>query len=92
MPKTRSVATVKATLSECLREVETGKPVVITRHGKPVAALVRTEDLEHLERLRAAGAEGGLASLAGGWEDSEELARLVETSPRTGHRHVPYLD
>ena len=90
--KSRSVAEVKATLSEQIRAVEKGEPIVITRHGKAVAALVRPEDLETLERLRAAGPPGGLASLAGGWEDSEDLIRILETSPRIGQRHVAHLD
>ena len=92
MAKNLSVAEVKATLSECIREVESGEPVLITRRGKPVAALVRAIDLEHLRRLRAAGPEGGLASLAGGWEDSDELVRLLESSSRSGQREVDTLD
>lgn len=92
MPKSLSVAEVKATFSECIREAETGEPVVITRHGKPVAALVRAEDLEHLERLRAAGPEGGLSNLAGGWEGSDELVHLLENSPRNSQRRVGTLD
>ncbi len=92
MSKRLSVAEVKATFSECLRDVERGASLLITRHGKPVAALVRAEDLEHLERLRAAGPEGGLASLAGGWESTDELVRLVEDSQRLSRRQVPNLD
>ncbi|MBI4520633.1 MAG: type II toxin-antitoxin system Phd/YefM family antitoxin, partial [Gemmatimonadetes bacterium] len=77
MPKTVSVAEAKARFSAVLRSAEGGRPVVITRHGKPVAALVRADELEQIERLRAAGPEGGLASLAGGWKDSEELVDLI---------------
>ena len=87
-----SVAQVKATLSEQIRSAEHGDPVVITRHGKAVAALVPTEDLEALRRLRATGPEGGLASIAGGWEDSEELVSILERSERTGERTTPSLD
>ena len=60
--KSISVAEAKATFSECIRKVESGLPVLITRHGKSVAALVSPDDLEHLERLRKAGPEGGLAA------------------------------
>lgn len=91
MTKSLSLAEAKASLSEAVRHVEAGEPLLITRHGKPVAALVRAEDLEVLERLRAAGPEGGLASLAGGWEDSEELVRILESSPRIGRRDAPDL-
>jgi prevent-host-death family protein len=61
-----SVAEAKTQLSGCIRQVENGNSLLITRHGKAVAALVPAEDLQHLERLRKAGPEGGLASIAGG--------------------------
>ena len=89
MEKSISVAEAKATFSECIRQVEAGSPVLITRHGKPVAALVRPGELDHLERLRKAGPEGGLASIAGGWEGSEDLARVLNESARQGQREVP---
>jgi prevent-host-death family protein len=91
MNKSISVAEAKATFSECIRQVEAGSPVLITRHGKPVAALVRPSDLEHLDRLRKAGPESGLASIAGGWENSKELATILDGSPRHGQRDVPDL-
>ena len=84
-----SVAVAKATFSECIRRVEAGNPVLITRRGKPVAALVSPNDLEHLERLRKAGPENGLASIVGGWENSEELASVLDASPRQGQRSTP---
>jgi len=91
MNKSISVAEAKATFSECIRQVESGPPVLITRHGKFVAALVRPDDLEHLERLRKAGPEKGLASIAGGWEGSEELVDILEKFPRIGQREIPDL-
>jgi prevent-host-death family protein len=92
MIKQISLAKAKATLSECIRDAESGKAVLITRHGKPVAALVRTKDLEDLERLKKAGPEGGLASLAGGWEESEEYVRILDESSRVGQRNVEMVD
>jgi prevent-host-death family protein len=89
MDRRLSVAEAKATFSECIRDVEAGSSVIITRHGKPVAALVRPEDIEKLDRLRKAGPQGGLASIAGGWEDSEELAKILDESPRLANRDVP---
>ena len=89
MEKNVSVAEAKATFSECIRKVEAGSAVVITRHGKPVPALVRPSDLEHLKRLRKAGPESGLASIAGGWENSEELISILGASPRQGQRNIP---
>jgi len=88
MNRSVPLAEAKATLSDCIREVEDGKSVLITRHGKPVAALVHPKDLDNLERLKKAGPEGGLASLAGGWEGSDELARLLDESVRVGQRDV----
>ena len=35
-----SAAQAKSQLAECLRKAENGEPVIITRHGKAVAALV----------------------------------------------------
>ena len=89
MAKSISVAEAKATFSECIRQVEAGSSLLITRHGKPVAAIVRASDLVHLERLRKAGPESGLASLAGGWKGSGALAKALDESPRTGQSDVP---
>ncbi len=92
MTRALSVAEAKATLSERIREVENGEPIFITRHGRRVAALVSAEDVEHLQRLRAAGPQAGLASILGGWEGSDELVRAIEESPRSGQRDTPALD
>ena len=89
MENTISVAEAKATFSECIRKVEAGSAVLITRHGKLVAALVDPNELEHLERLRKAGPESGLAGIAGGWENSEELTAILDGSPRWGQRNIP---
>jgi len=90
--KSLSLAEAKATLSERIREVEDGDPIIITRHGRAVAALVRPEDLEHLMRLRAAGPSAGLISVVGGWEGSDELVREIEATGRGAGRDVPDLD
>ena len=90
--KALSVAEAKANLSDAIRDVEAGGTVVITRHGKPVAALVRAEDLSTIERLRAAGASKGLVSIAGGWEGSNELVEAVESTPRRGSRKTAPLE
>lgn len=92
MSKMISLALAKAQLAECVREAEGGLSVVITRHGKPVAALVAAKDLEQLERLRKAGPESGLAGLAGGWEDSDELVDLVHQVKRSDQRTPVNLD
>jgi prevent-host-death family protein len=80
------VAEAKARFAEQMRRVESGEPVVITRHGTPVVAMVPVEDLMALRRLRAAGPQGGLASVAGGWEGSEVLARRIHDPLRSASR------
>ncbi len=79
-----SIVEVKASFSHCIRSVGAGEPVVITRHGKPVAAVVPAEGLAKLEALRAAGPEAGLAGLAGGWEGSDELADVLAKARSEG--------
>jgi len=89
MPKSVTAARAKAGFSECLRLVEAGESVVITRYGRPVAALVAPGDLERLRRLRAAGPQGGLGSLIGAWKDGEELVKAVEDVVRRRGRARP---
>jgi prevent-host-death family protein len=92
MSKHLSIVEAKTHLSNCIREVEQGESVLITRHGKAVAALVPADILEHVERLKKAGPKGGLASLAGGWKGSEDLVRLLAGSKRTKPRRQAVLD
>jgi prevent-host-death family protein len=92
MSRNLSIVEAKTQLSDCIREVERGGSVLITRHGKAVAALVPADILEHVERLKKAGPQGGLGSLAGGWKGSEDLVRLIVRSKRTKSRKHPVLD
>ena len=92
MHRSLSIVEAKTHLSDCIREVERGRAVLITRHGKAVAALVPADVFEHVERLRKAGPQGGLASLAGGWKGSEELVSLLKRSKRIKSRKHPVLD
>jgi prevent-host-death family protein len=48
--KIAPVADIKAHLSSYLEQVENG-PVIITKNGRPVAALVAITDEDELERL-----------------------------------------
>ncbi len=91
MATTVSAAKAKAEFAECVRKAEAGDPVVITRHGRPVVALVRADRLQLLERLGSAGPAAGLAGLLGGWHGSEELVGLLAGSRRTKARRVPRL-
>lgn len=91
MATTVSAAKAKAEFAECMRKAEAGDPVVITRHGKPVVALVRADRLQQLERLRSAAPAAGLAGLAGGWRGSAELVRILTDSRRSKTRRVARL-
>lgn len=44
--KTASLADVKAHFAECVRGVEKGETILLTRHGRPVARLVPVEPPE----------------------------------------------
>lgn len=74
MRQTLTAAQTKAQFAESLRLVEQGDIVVITRHGKPVAAMINVDELDQFERLRAAGPELGLGSLVDRWEDTAATA------------------
>ncbi len=89
-----SAAEAKARLGECLRLAESGESVLITRYGRAVAALVSTDDLERLERLRSAGPDDGLAGLLGRWEDGQTFADevLEQSLSHSGPRALPVLD
>ena len=89
MSRRLPAARVKAEFAECVRRAEAGDAVVITRHGRAVAALVPADRLEQLERLRAAGPEAGLAGLAGGWKGSEDLVAAIAGVRRSRARRLP---
>ncbi len=82
MAKQITIAEARDQLSAHVRSAEHGTPVVITRRGRPVAAIVAADDFERLERLRAAGPQAGLAGLAGGWEGTEELVDELDARRR----------
>lgn len=92
MMKQLSIAQAKSRFSEYIRSVEHGEPIFITRRGKRVAVLVSPENYEQLARLRAAGPNAGLASLAGGWEGSDELVDILQQSSRSEPRANSILD
>jgi prevent-host-death family protein len=92
MSRNLSIVEAKTHLSGCIREVEQGGSVLITRHGKAVAALIPADTLEQMERIKKAGPQGGLASLAGGWKGSEDLIRRLAQSKRSKPRKYPALD
>jgi prevent-host-death family protein len=86
-----SIVEAKARFSEVVREAEAGAIVMIRRHGRNVAAVVPANDAERMSRLRAAGPEEGLASIAGGWKGSEDLVSQIRAIRRTPPRRRPRL-
>jgi prevent-host-death family protein len=92
--KVMTAAEAKSQFAESLRLVDTGNVVVITRYGKPVAALVGPEDLEQLDRLKAQVPEEGLVKLVGRWADSGELCDALDdvVEKRSMGRPAPELD
>lgn len=51
---------LKTTLSECVREVKSGRTIVVTEHGRPVARLV-PEAVSLPERIAALKRAGAIA-------------------------------
>lgn len=86
-----SVAEAKARFAEAVKKAEAGERVLITRYGSPVVALVPLADVERLKRMARGAAGEGLASLAGGWPGSAELAASIDEvrRERTPPRRVP---
>ncbi|MDJ0637013.1 MAG: type II toxin-antitoxin system Phd/YefM family antitoxin [Xenococcaceae cyanobacterium MO_188.B29] len=76
--KALSIAEAKAHFSECIDMAVNEGYVLITRYGKPIAAIVDLQDLEQLMRLRAARETGTLANLGNDWEDADEFAQILD--------------
>jgi prevent-host-death family protein len=72
--KTVQASIAKARLAELLDDVERGETVVITRHGKPIARLVREEDERRADALRAMAEIREMRKTAGRVTTEEILA------------------
>jgi prevent-host-death family protein len=51
---------LKSTLSECVREVKSGRTIVVTEHGQPVARII-PEAISFRERIDALRKSGSIA-------------------------------
>ena len=89
---TASIADTKAHLSSCIAQVEAGEPLVITRHGRPVVAMISADEWERLKIVQGAQRRG-LAALIGGWDDSDTLVEQVQAvvASRSMARPMPDL-
>lgn len=65
MALTMTVSEARAALPQVLEQVEAGEEVTLTRHGKPVAVVMRPD------RVRARRAEGVLA-------EAEKIRELID--------------
>ena len=77
---TLSLARAKESFSECIRRAESGEPVLITRYGRPIAALVAARDLDDLTKYRSEKQQGTLLELMGVGKDLDEFVAELETA------------
>jgi prevent-host-death family protein len=94
MSKAMTIAEAKSRFSDCVRSAEGGETVLITRYGKPAAAVVSAKYLAELESLRRKGpARQGLAALIERFSDGEEFAAEAEqvVRERGAPRKTPAL-
>jgi len=91
MVRKLSAAQAKSQLADCLRKAENGEAVIITRHGKAVAALVAIERIA-LPKQQKNARGAGLAGLVGGWRGSEDLVKALGKLRRTRSRRAIALD
>ncbi len=91
--KAMSVSEARAALPQILDRVQVGEEVTITRHGKPVAVVVRPDALRArradqalaaVERLRAVIDEGRTRPLSGNPSITRARAEALETDLRAG--------
>ncbi len=79
---TVTVAEGKNRFSAWIRAAEHGASVTVTRHGRPVAVIVSAESYEELCRTRRTDEAGGLAALAGGWDESDAFVDAIDELER----------
>lgn len=79
--KTVSIAEAKSNFSEYVsRAAFMGEKILLTKRGKPVAAIVSCNDLEKLKALKKAE---GLKSVIGKWKDFEDIKEHIENSVKS---------
>jgi len=83
MFKAMTITEARTRFSDCVRAAEDGEAVLITRHGKPAAAVVSVSYLAELESLRRTEpGRQGLAALIDQFLDGEEFAAEAEQVSR----------
>ena len=76
--KTVSIAEAKSNFSEYVsRAAFMGERILLTKRGKPVAAIVSCNDFEKLKSIKKSE---GLKSIIGKWKDFEDIKEHIEDS------------
>jgi prevent-host-death family protein len=75
------VAEAKARFSELIERVSRGERIIVSRHGRPVVALVRPDQVERIS-VRPLG----LLAVAGALADWDDLPEAVEEIYRQRRR------
>ncbi|MGL5804163.1 MAG: type II toxin-antitoxin system Phd/YefM family antitoxin [Xenococcaceae cyanobacterium] len=78
MTESFSEEEIKAHLSEAIDLARQEGFITITRHGIPVAAIVKIDKIEPVKSYIAAILDGKMANLAEEWEDADEFARELD--------------
>jgi prevent-host-death family protein len=78
---------LKSTLSECVREIKSGRTIVVTEHGQPVARII-PEAISIRERAEALRRAGTIAWVEGacGRQSPRERFAAREPSPISSSR------
>ena len=90
MARQLSAAQAKSRLADCLRKAERGESVIITRRGRPVAALVAVDRLA-LRKAKGTRASVGLASPAPTGCTLAELVKLLRRGPKPDRDYAETL-
>lgn len=75
MKKSLSVAAAKKSFAECVSRAAAGEPTVITREGRPVAAIVPLAEFETPRGPR--GPRGSLLDLVD-QDETDEMAEVLD--------------
>ncbi|HZV53316.1 MAG TPA: type II toxin-antitoxin system Phd/YefM family antitoxin [Rhodocyclaceae bacterium] len=87
MDKTYSIAEARNDLSNVVREAEAGRPVTLSRRGRPVAVVVSANDYSRMAPHRQTVAEAidrFRSEYAGELDDKDWLAARNSSPGRTG--------
>lgn len=90
MPKSVPITEIEARPRSWFRAAEAGESILVTRRGRTVAVVLPAAKLGKPDQKTVPQLESqaGLAGLAGGWEGSEELVKLIGRNRRSRRRSL----